>query len=120
MQNFFVVRVQKRETVLSATPSLSKNGKYPQPTRFARCFSSSVLHRLINQIITDMKPKSAAERLGLDPEYVKKLDEELALLESGNCKHQPCALCPLYEVCAESDPEIPDELISLAETACGM
>lgn len=30
-----------------------------------------------------MKPKSAAELLGLDPEYVKKLDEERALLESG-------------------------------------
>ena len=31
-----------------------------------------------------------------------------------------CALCPLWEVCAEFDPEIPDELISQAETACGM
>ena len=33
-----------------------------------------------------------------------------------------CALCPLWEVCTEDnqDSEIPDELISQAEAACGM
>lgn len=31
-----------------------------------------------------MKPKSAAELLGLDPEYAKKLDEELESLLSGS------------------------------------
>lgn len=32
---------------------------------------------------------------------------------------EACALCPLFEVC-DFDPEIPDELIAQAETACGM
>lgn len=42
-----------------------------------------------------MKPKSAAERLGLDPEYVKKLDEERALLESGKWRE---SLTPFEQV----------------------
>jgi hypothetical protein len=84
----------------------------PRQLRFARCFSSHDLLRLINQIITDMEnqiiPDGLYQMIAEEEEWESAArqdsydcaDEDFVFSpEHTYCKHQPCGCCPMYEVC---------------------